>query len=357
MRIVLATILLLVLQSSMAQVPDAGLLVNIHSATLLEINAIVDPIEGSLIYNTDDKFLYQYTGSSWDRLTPYKSTFTDNGDGTFTFSNGVDPDVNFTPNLPGNVPIVTVSDATIGNCDAFDINTTKDIKIQGEYFDGSSTVSIIGQTVNSVVINSSTQITANVTSGGTYGSYDISVSSNVGTGTLANGFTLQSTNTIVTYPITIAEMTLSGTMTYDGTNLVKTANGGWNSQGYSLTHEIPTNGGGYIEWTVDHADKYLMHGLSSNPTSSASYTNLDYAIYMIANGAIQIRENGVSLGSVDNYVAGDMFRINVDCLGQVTYYKNGSLIFSSTKQAFNPLYFDSSYYTIDSSTSDISISY
>ena len=43
-----------------AQVPEAGNLVTIHSATLAEINAIASPYEGSLVYNTDDDSLYQF---------------------------------------------------------------------------------------------------------------------------------------------------------------------------------------------------------------------------------------------------------------------------------------------------------
>lgn len=51
-----------------AQVPTSGDLVTIHSATLTEINTIASPYEGSLVYNSDDKTLYQYDGVAWKKL-------------------------------------------------------------------------------------------------------------------------------------------------------------------------------------------------------------------------------------------------------------------------------------------------
>jgi hypothetical protein len=386
MRAILSIILLLVIKVGLAQVPDANLLVNIHAATLAEINAIANPLEGSLVYNSDDKFLYQYTGSSWQKLTPegnetkivangnvaisgtgtsgdpytvssIKPTFTTNPDGSFTFSNGIDPDVNFNPTVPGNTPIVSNSDSGIGNCTQFGLNETRDLIIQGAYFDGASTVLIPGQTINNVTINSTSQITANITTGGTYGNFGISVTNNAGVGTQSGGFILQASPVLNTYAYSIAEMTLTGSMTYDGNSLSKTATAGWNAQGYSTKHAISPTTGGYLDWTGNQSNQYLMVGLSSNPDASSSYTNLDYAIYMVSNSRIQIRENGASLGYVDSYAAGDQFRINVDCLGNVTYLRNGNVIFNSSKKATNNLYFDTSHHTVGATISNISITY
>lgn len=386
MKQVIFILVFLAFRLGFSQAPTANDLVAIHAATLAEINAIASPFEGSLIYNTDDKFLYQYTGSSWQKLTPegnetkiisdgnvtisgtgttadpykvssIKPTFTDNGDGSFTFSNGVDPDVNFLPSIPGNTPIVSNSDAGIGNCTMFGLNETRDLIIQGAYFDGASTLAIIGQTVNNVIINSSSQITANITSGGSYGNFDITVTNNAGSGTLTGGFSLQATTSTSTNSIAINEMILTGSMTYDGMELNKTATAGWNAQGYSLTHSIDSSSGGYLDWTADQSNKYIMIGLSSNPAANASYTNLDYAMYMVSNSRIQIRENGGSLGYVDGYTTGDRLRINVDCLGNVTYLKNGNIIYSSSKKAINTLYFDSSFHGTNASISNITITY
>ncbi|WP_396633647.1 hypothetical protein [Maribacter sp. R86514] len=386
MKKLLISLFVLSIGSCYAQAPTAGDLVAIHSATLAEINAIVDPHEGSLIYNSDDSFLYQFTGASWQKLTPegnetkiisdgnvsisgsgtsadpyivssIKPTFTTNPDGSFTFSNGVDPDVDFLPTVPGNTPIVSNSDAGTGNCNLFGTNETRNVIIQGAYFDGASTVAITGQTVNSVVINSSSQITANVTSGSSFGNYDITVTNNAGASTLVGGFVLHASTNLTTTSIAIADMVLTGSMTYDGNTLTKTATAGWNAQGYSPTHAISATTGGHLDWIADQSNKYVMIGLSTTPSTSASYTNLDYAMYMVTNSNIQIRENGASLGYVSGYSAGDNLTINIDCLGNVTYLKNDIVIFSSSKKATNPLYFDSSFHGVDASISNITMTY
>ena len=386
MKKIVCILMILVVQVTLAQVPEAGQLVGIHSATLAEINAVVNPIEGSLVYNSDDKFLYQYNGANWQKLTPegnetkivangnvtisgtgttadpyqvssIKPTFTDNGDGSFTFSNGIDPDVNFMPSIPGNTPIVSNSNVGIGNCSLFGLNQTQDLIIQGAYFDGASTVTIPGQTINSVSINSSTQITANVTSGGAYGSFDINVTNNAGLGTLSGGFVLQSSSSLSTYSIATTDMTLTGSITYDGNILKKTATNGWNAQGYSLNHKIDTAMGGRLDFSADQTNLLTMIGLSYSPSSSVSYTNLNYAMYLVSNSQIQIRESGASRGYVSGYSIGDVLSIDVDCLGNVTYLRNGNLIYSSSVKAVNPLYFDSSFYHVNAAVSNITLKY
>ncbi|MBT2161889.1 hypothetical protein [Zobellia barbeyronii] len=386
MKKLLYIVLLLVIKVTWAQAPTANELVSIHSATLAEITAMASPIEGSLIYNTNDKFLYQFNGTLWQKLTPegnetkivandnvsisgtgttadpyvvssIKSTFTTNPDGSFTFSNGIDPDVNFSPTVPGNTPIVSNSNAGIGNCSQFGLSETRDLIIQGAYFDGASTVAITGQTVNSVVINSSSQITANVTTGGAYGNFDISVTNNAGLSTLAGGFVLQASSPLTTNSITATDMVLTGSMTYDGNILTKTATAGWNAQGYSLNHEISNIKGGRLDFTPNQTNLLAMIGLSYDPSSSASYPNLNYAMYIVSNSQIQIRESGASLGYVSSYAAGDVLSIDVDCLGNVTYLRNDNIIFTSSRKAVSPLYFDSSFYHIGMKISNILMKY
>lgn len=386
MKKLLYIVLLLVIKVTWAQAPTANELVSIHSATLAEITAMASPIEGSLIYNTNDKFLYQYNGTIWQKLTPegnetkiiangnvsisgtgttadpyvvssIKSTFTTNPDGSFTFSNGIDPDVNFSPTVPGNTPIVSNSNAGTGNCSQFGLNETRDLIIQGAYFDGSSTVAVTGQTINSVTINSSTQITANITTGGAYGNFDISVTNNAGLGTLVGGFVLQASSPLSINSISVTDMVLTGSMTYDGNILTKTATAGWNAQGYSLNHEISNIKGGRLDFTPNQTNLLAMIGLSYDPSSSASYPNLNYAMYIVSNSQIQIRESGASLGYVSSYAAGDVLSIDVDCLGNVTYLRNDNIIFTSSRKAVSPLYFDSSFYHIGMKISNILMKY
>lgn len=49
----------------MAQVPEAGELFQIRTVTMAEMNAVSNPIEGSLIYNSNQKAIFYYDGNRW----------------------------------------------------------------------------------------------------------------------------------------------------------------------------------------------------------------------------------------------------------------------------------------------------
>jgi len=44
-------------------------LVVLHNVTTVEMNAIVSPVQGSLIFNTDDKEVYERNATSWQRIS------------------------------------------------------------------------------------------------------------------------------------------------------------------------------------------------------------------------------------------------------------------------------------------------
>jgi len=368
-----------------SQVPIAEELMGIHIVTESQMNSIANPITGTLLFNSDDNSIYSYNGSNWKSLKPYgdetkitaddnvtitgsgttadpyvirsiKPTLIKNNDGSYTFSNGVDPDIIISAGGGGNVPIVSQSSAN-GNCNnQFQANETKDITIQGDYFDGGSTVTIQGQVVNSVTVNSATQITANITAGNSSGDFDIQVTTNGGTGTLSGGFTIN--GTLTTYNYSNGQITLSNQMSYSSGTLQRTSGSGWSQQGYSTLYGIPTAGEGHLNFTSGPNNRYRMIGLNSDPTSNASYSSIDYAIYLVGNKQVYIYENGSSKGYKTGYVSGDQFKINVDCDGKVTYYKNGALIYTSATTANSTLYLDSSFYNSPGNgISNISITY
>ena len=366
-----------------AQAPNAGDLVTIHSATLAEINAIVSPYEGSLVYNSEDKNLYQYNNTTWEQVQPtgnetiivaddnivisgsgtaadpysissIPAKFMQNSDGSYTFSNGVDPDINFI-GMPLNHPIVSSSNATNGSCSQFSVNETRDVIINGNFFDGSATVTIPGQTVNNVTINNTTRITANVTSGGTGGSFDIQVTTDTGSSTLPNGFNVAKGSS--TYNLGTMDIAITGAMTYNAGVLNKTSSSGWNAQGYSISHAIPAGEAGNLSFTAVTNDRLRMIGLNSDPATNASYTTLDYAIYLHSNNNVYIYEHGASKGRYATYLPGDNFEVNVDCTGRVSYLKNGSEIYNSATQATGDLYLDSSFHQTNSGISNISMTF
>lgn len=52
------------------QTPKSGELLAIHNVSTSEMNTIISPFKGSLIYNTDKKSMYFYTGTIWKKLKP-----------------------------------------------------------------------------------------------------------------------------------------------------------------------------------------------------------------------------------------------------------------------------------------------
>ena len=57
-------------------------------------------------------------------------------------------------------------------------------------------------------------------------------------------------------------------------------------------------------------------GLNKQSTS-ASYTDIDYAIYLQSNGRLSVYENGGGKGNKGSYNAGDAFEIRVNSQGKV----------------------------------------
>ena len=52
----------------------------------------ITPLAGALVYNTDASCIYQYDGTNWVNLCQaFNVSFVENGDGTYTFSNGDAP--------------------------------------------------------------------------------------------------------------------------------------------------------------------------------------------------------------------------------------------------------------------------
>ena len=52
----------------------------------------ITPLQGALAYNTDENCIFQYDGTQWVNLCQaFNVSFVDNGDGTYTFSNGSGP--------------------------------------------------------------------------------------------------------------------------------------------------------------------------------------------------------------------------------------------------------------------------
>jgi hypothetical protein len=119
---------------------------------------------------------------------------------------------------------------------------------------------------------------------------------------------------------------------------------GWGADaGAAISAESITNNGGYVEAIVEYTNKYAMLGLS-NYNTDPDFTSIQYAIYPVAWGILQIYESGVYRGDFGPYNVGDRLRVSVEN-NQVKYYRNGTLLYTSTVAPTFPLHADVSIYS------------
>ena len=99
---------------------------------------------------------------------------------------------------------------------------------------------------------------------------------------------------------------------------------------------------GYVEATASETNTYRMIGLSHGD-SSASYTDIDFAAYLVPGGSLHVYEKGNYRGQIGSYATGDRVRVGLEA-GVVKYYKNGTLLYTSAVSPELPLRIDSSFY-------------
>jgi hypothetical protein len=136
-----------------------------------------------------------------------------------------------------------------------------------------------------------------------------------------------------------------------GTNSVVKLSGSsaWDSQAYSKEYYYKNV---YLSFVVSNSNRDLMVGLNTDPATNASYTSLDYAFYFKSDNTISIYESEVDRGTFGNYTTGDSFTITYDGVN-IIYYKNGVPLRTIAANITNPLYFDSSFYSIYGSINNI----
>lgn len=139
-------------------------------------------------------------------------------------------------------------------------------------------------------------------------------------------------------------------VTPSANDLVKTGAAGWNA-GASSVESI--SGDGAVEFSTSESTTNKMVGLS-NGDSNASYAEIDFALYLRANRDIRVFENGADRGVVGTYNAGDLFRVEVTGT-TVTYYKNGSLLYTSMDTPTFPLLADTSLHTTGATVDNVEL--
>ena len=104
-----------------------------------------------------------------------------------------------------------------------------------------------------------------------------------------------------------------------------------------MSRQTILTGDGYVEF-VPVAGARLYAGLSSNLTAVGDPIVIDFAFSFWPEGGWDIRERN-AYKKEGRFVAGDVFRIAL-VSGVIKYYKNGSLVYSSTAPVALPLVFD-----------------
>jgi endonuclease/exonuclease/phosphatase family metal-dependent hydrolase len=97
----------------------------------------------------------------------------------------------------------------------------------------------------------------------------------------------------------------------------------------------------------------MFVGLSADTSNSAGYTNIKYA-FKLSGSAWEIRESNVYRKD-GSFASGDKFSIAVNA-GKVTYYRNGSAVYTSTVAASGALVLDTSLATAGATVSNAAIS-
>lgn len=108
-------------------------------------------------------------------------------------------------------------------------------------------------------------------------------------------------------------------------------------------------GDGYVETKVTDIVNSRMFGLNTTDTS-ASYTDIDYAVNLRFDGQIDIHENGTQVGFlVGTYSIGDVIRI--ERVGTTIYFKkNGTTFYTSLTPSSAPLRVDVSFFSVSATT-------
>jgi hypothetical protein len=124
--------------------------------------------------------------------------------------------------------------------------------------------------------------------------------------------------------------------------LTKSAVNGWGNAGAASSKILPA-GDGYVEFTALETNTYRLLGLSIGD-SNWSWDDIDYALYALGNATLQVYERGALRGTFGPYVSGDKLRVAV-AGNVVRYYRNATLLYTSTVVPAYPLLVDAALHT------------
>lgn len=123
----------------------------------------------------------------------------------------------------------------------------------------------------------------------------------------------------------------------------------WDSDAYSLEAYPAAR----VSFRAGSASQWFMAGLNEDPAADQTYTSIDFAWYCEGSGTLYIYESGNNIGAVGSFTPSTQLAIDYDG-ATVRYYKDSALI-RAVPLAGKKLYFDSSFYSVGASLSNLII--
>jgi RHS repeat-associated protein len=155
-------------------------------------------------------------------------------------------------------------------------------------------------------------------------------------------------------PKNVVWTNVSSTIQVTGNSIQKVSGtSSWYEAG-AVSSQMITAGDGYMEFTPGETITWRMCGLG-NTDSSAYYGDIEYAFFVAGGGTLQIYESGNLRGSFGTYAASDRLKVAVEN-GVVKYYRNATLVYTSTVAPMYPLQVDTSLNTVNAGVYNVVIS-
>ncbi len=145
---------------------------------------------------------------------------------------------------------------------------------------------------------------------------------------------------------------VSSTIQVTGNTIQKTSGTNAWDAGAVSTQTI-ASGDGSVEFTPGEIQTWRMCGLGNGDTTTY-YTDIEYAIFIDGGAGLSIYESGNYRGSFGSYAAGDRLKVAVEN-GVVKYYRNTTLLYTSTVAPQYPLLVDTSLNTVNAGVYNVVI--
>lgn len=153
----------------------------------------------------------------------------------------------------------------------------------------------------------------------------------------------------------IAEWTDISGVKVEHNKLIKSKNTNKWDSGVASINFLKKDTNGWINIQIEEINKDRMIGFSEKNKDS-NWKSIDYALFFAVKGVVEIREKGSSPLYTDTYKTGDIFKIE-RLENIISYKKNDSTIYISSKKSVSELIVDVSMKTQEATLQNILTSF